>query len=702
MQEIKNIVTLDFETFWNSKDYTLSKMGPISYIRDPRFSVQLMSVRVNDGPVAVFDAPDIPHVLKALALETPGTLTVGHNICGFDGLILAEHYGVHPWRVLDTIVAARQCGIARLVGESHKVLTEYLQNGEKEAGTVVSDGKRWPQEFTADEQEFFKRYCLNDTLQCYDNFRDMVYDTWLASKEDVADACTMTMRMATQSKFYLDKEMLIKYAAEQDAAVTAARQELGRLFFFNTDEEFLTAVRSPVTFSNMLKTLGVAPPMKFSEAKTATLKKKAHATAVAEGKLEEYKQREAAGEYDVYSPALSKNDLEFTDLLNHPDERVVLLVSTRLQHNTSILRSRTDRLLAVAETGKPLPMMLSLLKAHTSRYAAGSSEGSDGLNVQNFNKRDPKQLTLRRAIKVPSGYKLVAGDSSQIEARLLAYVANETELLDHFRYGRDPYSEQASKIYGIPAEEIRAGAKSGDKRLKTCRNVGKTAVLSAGYQVGAMKFSNTLLRSGIHLDPDVERHHALAKEAHAVYRASNPNIVQFWKTCQTVVALLAQGDKGFFGGPDTGLFIYTPKRLFRRYAEETPVVVLPTSYLIVYKDLAAHETEYGVEFTYQRRVGKKEIPCRLYGGALTENVVQGTAFQLMLWQALRLQEELHQLDPSLNIAFNIHDAWGVVTPDGYVDKVEELMNKWLSAVPDWLPGFPVACEVEVGTDFTIA
>lgn len=689
-----DIITLDFETYWSSKDYTLSKMGPISYIRDSRFEAQLLGIRVNDGPVYVFETTDIPYVLGQLRLDAPNRITVGHNICGFDGLVLAERYGVHPWKVMDTIVAMRWCGLSRIMSESHATLTAFLQNGEKEAGTVISDGKHWPHDFTAEEREAFKRYCMNDVMQCYDNYADMSSTL----PDDLYDSCTMTMRMATQSKFYLDRDMLLRYAAEQDAEVAKARQDIQRLFQFSSDAEFLKAVRSAGTFTTMLRQLGVEPPMKFSEAKTKTAVAKATAQAeymkgTPEG--DRILAAIAGGEYDQYSPALSKNDLEFTALLEHPDARVVQLVQTRLDHNSSILRSRTERFLALAESGLPMPVMLSLMKAHTSRFAAGSFEGSDGLNVQNLNKRNPKQLTLRMAIRVPAGHKLVAGDSSQVEARMLAYQANELVLLGHFREGRDPYSEQAALIYRVPADEIHYGAKHGDKRLKSYRAVGKKAVLSAGYGVGARKFADTLLREGIRLHDSIDKHYQLAAEAHAIYRASNPNIVAFWKLCQGVIEDLASGGSGEFGGPSGRSYRYGWHAPLKGMKKE-PTIWLPSGFPLIYHNLRCVAGDRRYEYVYDRPKGRSLVPTRIYGGSLTENIIQGSAAQMLQWQALGIMRD------NITVAFNIHDAWGAVAPDEYVPVVEDRMKFWLNSVPSWLPGFPVACEVEVGEDFRVA
>ena len=59
-----------------------------------------------------------------------------------------------------------------------------------------------------------------------------------------------------------------------------------------------------------------------------------------------------------------------------------------------------------------MPISLQAFKAHTGRYTAGTQEGSDGLNFQNMSKRDPNQLAIRKAIRVPDGYTVLACDSS--------------------------------------------------------------------------------------------------------------------------------------------------------------------------------------------------------------------------------------------------------------------------------------------------
>lgn len=466
------IITIDFETFWDSKQYTLSKMGPLSYIRDPRFHAQLMGVRVDRGEVRVFEAPDIPAVLKSLELHRADRMVVGHNLNGFDAMILSEVFGIRPACMVDTMSMGRWIGILREIGGSHAALTEFLKNGHKRAGTVISDGKQWPDGFTQAEQEDFKQYCAEDVLQCSENFYKLLpYVT-----KDMLYFTSLTAKMATEPLLEIDEALLKEHIEHLDNATEQARRDVETIFSFPDRETFLKGVRSAASFCKMLQALGVEPPMKLSEKKSATEKAKLEELA-AQG---DFAASEALAfkRYEIYTPALAKTDLEFLELRDHPDPRVQLLVNTRLEQNSSIQRSRAERLLAAA--GKPMPVMLSAFKADTSRYTAGTEgTASDGLQTQNLSKRDPNQLALRRAIKAPAGYKVVAADSSQIEARMLAYMAGQDDLVRIFREGRDPYSEMAANFgMGMTADEIKTGAKSGNSTAKMYRNVGKTAVLS--------------------------------------------------------------------------------------------------------------------------------------------------------------------------------------------------------------------------------
>ena len=690
------LVVIDFETYWDSKTYTLSKMGPIEYVRNEKFTPQLCAFTLSNGSCCV-DCSVVEHERLRKTFENLDTHDVawcGHNMHGFDSLILSEFFDFHPQKIYDTIAMMRWTGLSRVCRESHAALTEFLGNGNKAAGTVVSDHKQWPDDFTPEERAFFIQYCKDDAGQCYQNAQAMLpYMT-----PDALRFMSITARMATEPSFVLDEDLLLEYLSDLDAAADKARQELMAMFSFQTNADMLAALRSADKFADMLRSLGVEPPLKESAAKTKTKREKLQLAADAgrPGAAEELENMQPVMTY-----AFSKTDVDFVLMQDHPDPRVALLVRTRLQLNSSIDRSRAETLLKFARMHKPLPIMLGAWLAHTGRYSAGASADAgtktDKLQFQNLSKRDPSKRKLRQAIKVPKGKVVVACDSSQIEARGLAFVANEVGLLTQFREGRDPYSELAETIFGVPWQDIKAGAKSGDKQMKMYRNTGKTCILSCGYSVGHLKYSNTLLRQGIHLHEDLDRHHELARYAHGIYRAAHPNIVAFWKTAENVLEAMLRGESGTFGGPNNDIYTFGIMPVGPRTDLCVPSVRFPSGYILRYPGLRAERNDRGKwQFVYDTYKGASKIPTHIYGGAFTNNLVQGLSFvDVIMYQGCRMDEA------GIKLACNIHDAWASVVPEEQGDYVKQQMLHYMSMVPPALNGLPVACEAEIGTTFEI-
>ena len=690
------LVVIDFETYWDSKTYTLSKMGPIEYVRNENFAPQLCAFALSNGSHCV-DCSVVEHERLRTTFENLDTHDVawcGHNMHGFDSLILSEFFDFHPRKIWDTIAMMRWTGLSRVCRESHAALTEFLGNGHKAAGTVVSDHKQWPDDFTPEERMFFIQYCKDDAGQCYQNAQAMLpYMT-----PDALRFMSITARMATEPSFVLDEDLLLEYLSDLDAAADKARQELMAMFSFASNADMLAALRSADKFADMLRSLGVEPPLKESAAKTKTKREKLRLAADAgiPGATEELENMQPVMTY-----AFSKTDVDFVLMQDHPDQRVALLVRTRLQLNSSIDRSRAETLLKFARMHKLLPIMLGAWLAHTGRYSAGASADAgtktDKLQFQNLSKRDPSKRKLRQAIKVPEGQVVVACDSAQIEARGLAFVANEVGLLTQFREGRDPYSELAETIFGVPWQDIKAGAKAGDKKMKMYRNTGKTGILSCGYGVGHYKYSNTLLRQGIHLHEDLDRHHELARYAHGIYRAAHPNIVAFWKTAENVLEAMMRGESGTFGGPNNDIYTFGIMPVGPRTDLCVPSVRFPSGYILRYPGLRAERNDRGRwQFVYDTYKGASKIPTHIYGGAFTNNLVQGLSFvDVIMYQGCRMDEA------GIKLACNIHDAWASVVPEEQGDYVKQQMLHYMSMVPPALNGLPVACEAEIGTTFEI-
>lgn len=660
------VIVIDFESFFDSKTYTLSKMGPIEYIRDPRFEVLCVGAQIDHNQTVVCPAENGLDVkfLKALKLDETGTIVVGHNMAGFDALILSEHYGIKPWMILDTIPMMNWVGLSRIIRCSHKELTATLGHGIKKPGTVVSDGKH-RKDFTDTEWAYFTDYCKDDVSQCAANFYSMLP----YMKPDALKLISLTAKMATEPAFIPDIPMLQDYLAKLDAEQEQARLSLAHVLHYDTTVELLKAIRSPKIFPKLMEKVGGVCPMKWSDKKQCEI------------------------------PATAKNDLDFVAMADDPNPDIALLVQTRLNLNSSIQKSRAESL--VRKGAKAVPIMLATYKAHTGRYAAGSSEGSDKLNFQNLSKRDPSKLIIRQALKVPEGYKVVACDSSQVEARMLAWEAEQEDLIEQFRTGRDPYAEMASKIFHIDAQAIHDGAKHNEDpnhaKYKVYRNVGKTCVLSAGYGIGAKLFAQYLLRSNVHLSDDLEEHNALSRQAHAIYRKVNFKITQFWKLCDNILDHLCKdttmGAHFTFGHADMFTAGWDCIPLTN---ERAAYIHLPNGFNIWYPNLHIGEDNFGgISKLYKRWEHGKLLDNRITGPKCVENITQSLAFHMLAWQACRMA------DAGISIKANIHDSFCTVVPDCKVEETKAAMERIMSSVPEWLKGFPVGCEAEVGTDFTV-
>ena len=110
----------------------------------------------------------------------------------------------------------------------------------------------------------------------------------------------------------------------------------------------------------------------------------------------------------------------------------------------------------------------------------------------------------------------LVADYSNIEARIVPWLAGQQSLLDAFRRGDDPYVLMAAKVFDKPADEV----------TKDERFVGKQLVLGAGYAMGWEKFSETCKKQGRVLDDD------LCKTAIKVYREENSEIAGMWRALQ--------------------------------------------------------------------------------------------------------------------------------------------------------------------------
>ena len=310
-----------------------------------------------------------------------------------------------------------------------------------------------------------------------------------------------------------------------------------------------------------------------------------------------------------------------------------------------------------------IPVPLKYYGAHTGRWA-----GIDSINFQNLPSRDPKKKALKNSIVPPPGYKIINSDSSQIEARMTAWLAGQDDVVKMFANGEDVYSLFATAVYG----------RKITKADKEERFVGKTCVLGLGYGTGAAKLQSTLATSQpISVIIDLDE----AKRIVGVYRERNEKIVELWNEGDLLLEDMLSGS--FKDGP----------KVFGRHNcvyYDREGIILPNNMRIRYPNLHKEwdEKAQRMNIVYDSRKG----PVYLWGGVIVENVVQALARIVVGLQMIDINEHYR-------VALTVHDAAVCVVPDFEVDEAIAKITGIMSVAPDWAKGLPVACEANAGDSY---
>jgi hypothetical protein len=327
-------------------------------------------------------------------------------------------------------------------------------------------------------------------------------------------------------------------------------------------------------------------------------------------------------------------------------------------------------------------------------------------NCQNFpsGRVAGQSKALRQSIVSYNPLKqLSAPDSGQIEARILAYVCDDRELLQVFSLGQCPYSLMAEKIYKIPKEKIKKGdglyKKTGDEKYKKYylyRQTGKAAVLQLGYAAGAKGFYRSLRDTygvkTVSLDE--------CKKIHQIYVDSRRPVEMMWDFCKELLDILVEGGSGYFGGPDGKLFYYSSHHTI--FGHKVPGIRLPNNTWLTYPNLHKRVGEKGyTEYAYYKDLShlkrkpkkgeteaeqRRRLATRIWKGTVIENLCQALAFAAMKWQAVKASAETP-------ILMNVHDEF-ITLADG-----AEALKTWMETAPPWLQGMRFECEYEVADNY---
>lgn len=618
-----NIITLDFESFYSAQ-YGFKKLTTEEYIRGSEF--QVIGVGIGDGynePIWVSGSHE--ELYKALSKYDWGnTMLLCHNT-QFDGAILSWVYGLNAAVYLDTLSMARALhGVD--AGGSLAALAERYNLGHKGTEVKTAIGKR-REDFTPEELSAYGGYCKNDVALTRALFDKLV--TGFSMNE--LRLIDMTLRMFIHPVLEVDDALLVSrlddIRAEKLTLLNSLKTSLGCV----DDEAVRKKLASNKQFAALLEGHGVTPPTKISP---------------------------VTGKETF---ALAKNDVGFIALTEHEDPFVQQLCAVRLGTKSTLEESRIGRFINVGARNRgKIPVPLKYYGAHTGRWS-----GVDKVNFQNLPSRDKRKKALKNAIVAPKGHVIINCDSSQIEARVLVWLAGQDDVVKQFAEGRDVYCEFASKVY----------KRHITKDDPVERFVGKTCTLGLGYGTGWAKLQHTLKTT----PPGADLSDSACQHLVNLYRGVNDAVVKLWRDCDNALGDLAawpKNKKPYFLGEHKVLLV----------APEG--IRLPNGLYIRYPGLKWDTSEVKGRYVYKSRKG----PVSIWGGAVTENVVQALARIIVGEQMLKIMDTYRPV-------LTVHDAAVIVSPEGEREQAMECVTSIMSNPPDWCATLPVACEAKYSQSY---
>jgi DNA polymerase len=602
------IFCIDFETYY-SQTYSLSKMTTEEYIRGSEFETIGFAIQEDGGEPHWYSGTKA-QLKKALdKYELDKNLVIAHNAV-FDMAILSFVFDIRPKAIVDTLSMARAIHGTE-VGGSLAKLAEHYNLGVKGTEVLNALGKHRI-DFNAEDLAKYGEYCKNDVVLTMDLFKNLS----AGFPPIELRLIDLTIRMFTEPTLNLHKPLLELHLRE----VQQRKESL--LASIEKEKEHLM---SNDKFAELLIAQGVKPPTKVSPAT---------------GKE---------------TWAFAKTDEGFKALLEHEDEVVQALAAARLGVKSTIEETRTQRFIEIADRGL-LPIPLRYYAAHTGRWG-----GDDKVNLQNL----PRGSELKFAIRAPSGYKIIDSDSSQIEARTLAWLAEQNDLVDAFERGEDVYKIMASSIYVKAQEEI-----SKDERF-----VGKTTILGCGYGMGGAKFQAQLKTFNVEIE-DGEANRIIK-----VYRETYDWIPQLWRQAGLALDAIINNQTMYLG---RGKVLQV---------EGTKGIRLPNGLYMKYPNLRKITNEQGkTEYVYDTKKGKAVIPNRIYGGKVIENVCQALA-------RIIIGEQMLQVAKKYKVVMTVHDAIACVVPEAEAETAQEYVEMCMKMRPKWALELPLSCESGVGNSY---
>lgn len=715
------LLFVDFETYYDTDFNLTSAKSTGEYIGTTQ--LQLMSYAINHQPVRrAVGEQEIRDVLSRV--DWGRTALVSHN-GSFDARIVLERLGHKAVFYFDTLAMMRSLrwdvifGGAKLshlskvlqgnglsiadkgdeVAEAKgnylfkfkngqwymhptEITAEYLErinltpSGKKRTGKAVKD----PRKIVTDAIDLYRRfseYCDNDVEICRAGFYEMVK---LLSKDELKYQ-DMILRCVLEPKLKFDLPLLKDALKSGKEKVRDAVRPIADKWYHGDMQSGKDALLSTGKLAITMKAMGGMTQDEVDD-HIARYGVDPEPAFIIPTKVSEKKSAKAGR--SVYDYALAKKDPGMVELMTNPYPDLQELMASRrtvVYYNNYEL-PRLERFINEMEYMGIVGMPLKVSGAFTHRL------GGSVFNIQNMSsgRNEGQEATLRKSIIAPDDQVIIGADSSQIEARVLAFMANETIILEEFRNGIDPYCAMAEKIYGVPADEINRRRKDPNdphhEEASLWRQAGKAARLGLGYSMGAQAFVDYAATLGVTITLEESRRIV------NVYRTTYAQTSGLWDMCKDILTRLVGGESGYFGGPDGKLFYFDGSRFIG--GKRVPGIRLPDGMWLNYTELQMRERTYpngdkAWNFCYYGIDAGMPMWTWIYGGKVVENLCQALAFAIMKYQAMLIHQRYR-------IAFNVHDEWVTVSPEAEAEVALQYVVGCMKQLPTWATGCPIDAE----------
>jgi DNA polymerase len=644
------VLVIDFETYFD-QDYTLKDLSTAEYIADERFEFTGLGLQIDDHTPRFVNGDRVEATIKRLKSRFGKALhncTVVAKNNKFDILILAEKFGIYPPYTIDIEDLSRYYDSR--MSQKLKDLAKLLKLQPK-GDTMQFKGLHW-EDMSPDQRSAMREYCLGDIKDEVELLKILL--PMLDNPGTELDLARHTLNLYLKPTFILDIDQSRQIAGGMGKALSKDLSKVAWVLKYRSKAKptIPKILRAKKIFSKILQKeldrVGDGEKVPMKEGKNGLI------------------------------PATAKNDVGFQLLLVHKDERVRNLCNAKMAcTGWPLHQKKVDRMIREANcTDGKLRIPLCYYGCHTGRWSARSS-GWNPLNLGGKGRGRPLHPLIgqvRNTLMAPDGYVLLINDSAQIEARELAWVAHQDDLVEDFRNHADPYSKFATKLFQAKVWKVsEEEAKTPEGKTATIRRgFGKDAILGCGYGMGSITFYDRC-RSNDNLRPlfdSGEYDFDFISKLIQTYRTTYDKIPAFWREIERCFRVTAKYGK-------TMEYRISDKASLRFEKFDSDLYLwLPSGRKLVYRKAKVRAKDDSIS----------DIHGVMWGGHLTENVIQAICRCLMVHWLMECEKA------GIPIVLHTYDELVGCVPEEQAEEKLKVMDEIMVTAPAWAEGLPLETE----------